>query len=298
MVATEYRLGLHNLLASVAHHGLSYTVLEFGCAWRGWRGRMASYRDAARAHAALHGPTALVVFVDAYDALSTRDARGLVAAFRQFGKPLLIGLEAGCLLLFTGNCGYLDEYWAATQGKLPDRPNVYGNGGFVMGEAHAVAGMYAWMLDKGFTDDQVGLAHFTNKHPLLVAADEASTVIENKYWAEGASGRTAAGTAPYFTHFPGVKDNPLWLRYAETVKETAGPFAIAVNDTTTASRVWTYWILGAAVLLALVAFSCGHVLGSGESRRRGGGGSTGATAAVQGSERPSRSSRHKGVQKA
>ena len=266
-VATAYNLGLHNLLAGLAHHGFGYTTLEFGQRWRGWPGRMAAYRDAALAHGARHGATELVAFMDAYDALSTRDADGLVDAFRSFGKPILIGLEAGCQRVWNGNCGHIDQYWLATKGAVPTRPNRFANGGFIMGEAHAVARVYDWMLAEGHTDDQIGLADFVSKHPSIVAVDETSRVILNVYWAEGRSGRETSGDLPWFMHFAGLKETPTWMRYAQIVKERCGPFAIATNDATNARWVYRLYIALFLIALVLVAASCGAAFGAAKTRR-------------------------------
>ena len=212
---------------------------------------MAAYRDAAAAHAKRYGPASLVAFIDAYDALCVRDAAGLAEAFRKFNKPLLIGLEAGCLDLGHGNCGHIEKYWMLEHGSIPTRPNRFANGGFIMGEAHAVAEAYGWMLAEGHSDDQIGLADFVNTHSVLVAADETSRVILNAYWAEERSGKPM-GASAWFVHFAGLKETPTWMRYAETVKEHAGPFAIAIDDITTSKK----WFMNAYNVLALALVIC------------------------------------------
>jgi hypothetical protein len=126
-VATAYKLGLHNLVASLRHHGFAYEVLEFGSQWRGWRGRMTAYRDAARTHAQRHGPTSLCAFIDAYDALCIRSGPdALLAAYEGVsgGKPMVVGLEAGCKDFpgITSNCGFAEQYWMATRGAVPRGP--------------------------------------------------------------------------------------------------------------------------------------------------------------------------------
>lgn len=265
-VATSYCLGLHNLLSSLEHHGFAYKVLKLGEEWKGWRFRMQAYRDAALARAKEHGNASLVIFVDAYDVLCTRDAQNLASIFYEFQKPLLVGLESGCQVLDKGNCGDIDAYWLATQQRIPDRPNRYANGGFVMGEAHAVASAYEWMLIEGYEDDQVGLAGFVSSHPQLVAVDETSRVVENVDWFQGRSGRVKAGTQSWFVHFPGLKDWPQWVGYAERVKESAGPFGIAVNDVTNArypqKLFFVCVVLALLFFVGLAAYQTGKFVGS------------------------------------
>jgi hypothetical protein len=266
-VATSYKLGLHNLVAGLAHHGFGYSTLRFGEAWRGWVFRMETYRDAARAYSNAHGPKALIALCDAYDLLCVRDVDdGLVDTFRSFGKPIVFGLEAGCQILGNGNCGHIERYWLATQGAQPRRPNRFANGGFLMGEAHAIADAYAWMLEAGHTDDQIGLADFVSEHPHLCAADATSRIILNAYWLEGRSGRDdESSRRPWFIHFAGLKETPTAMGYAEAVRKHCGPFAIANNDTTNARWVYSLYIALAVLALVLVAASCGFALGSSTS---------------------------------
>jgi hypothetical protein len=111
LVATEYKLGLHNLLQALHRHGYTYEVLQFGQRWGGWRWRMATYRDAAAHHAARWGRRALVVFLDAYDVACLRGARDLAATFDAFGTPLVAGVESGCS---PRNCGKIAPATAPT----------------------------------------------------------------------------------------------------------------------------------------------------------------------------------------
>jgi hypothetical protein len=131
-----------------------------------------------------------------------------------------------------------------------------------MGEAHAVAEMYNWMLQEGHTDDQIGLADFVSQHPALVAADDTSRIILNEYWGDGRSEFPAHGIHAWFVHMPGLKNNPRFFRYADLVRKYAGPYGIAAVDTTNSNpRPMLVYVALLVAILVLIAFSTGFVAG-------------------------------------
>jgi hypothetical protein len=231
LMATDMKhMGLRNAIDSLARHGYVATaqnatadgatpdaaavlgggsrrrIMGEGEKWGGWRHRMQSYRDGA-AQAAKEHPKALVVCMDAYDALSVRAASdGLVKTFESFGKPLVLGMERFC----GGNCLTLRDWWrthgkkyATIDGDVPiDR---YVNGGLLMGTAEAVRDVYDWMLKNGATDDQIGLANYALKHRDQWAPDCRGKIFKNRIFGAQLTKADLTGRGCYFAHFPGMR---------------------------------------------------------------------------------------------
>jgi hypothetical protein len=141
------------------------------------------------------------------------------------------------------------------------------NGGFAMGTAEQVGDAYAWMLDEGHTDDQVGLAAWVSAHPSLVAADENSVIIQNHYWLDALSEPDQRGAGAFFVHYVGSKDWTMLYSYGADVARFAGPYGIAVEDYSNSRWPWKAVALGLALVLLLISFKAGWAF-RGARRRR------------------------------
>lgn len=265
-VATSYQSGVHNLLASLRSQGYSYRVLAFGESWQ--RGTFITKMRAFAAAAAAAPRHSLVVCVDAYDVLCTRPPLGLVEHFLSKARPLLCGLETDCQ---SHNCGDIQEWWArASSGPVAEEKFL--NSGFVMGTAIAVAAAFQWMLDAGYTDDQLGMAAFVNTHASLVAMDTASAVVRNMEIGEPLTPAERAGTGAYFFHYSGVR-RFIGSSYLDAVKTFAGPFMLPIHDVIAAPIAYHYTrrgtvggFLGGVLLLGA---ALGYMLGASRIRVAG-----------------------------
>lgn len=204
MASDKSHPGLINSLESLNKYGYQHTVLGLGEQFGGWRHRMQKYRDAASDLAKIDSD-ALVVCMDAYDAISLRSSAGLVETFETFGKPLVLSLEKVCM----GNCVPIDDWWKnegsqhlGPKGRLPkDR---YVNGGLLMGYAWAVRDLYDWMLKRGERDDQRGLGSYALAHRQQWAPDVNGKIFRNKLWGDTLTEEDLTGQGIYFAHFPGL----------------------------------------------------------------------------------------------
>lgn len=259
-VATRMEAGAHNMLASLRRYGYKYRVLGWGEPWKGWRQRMAWYRDSAREYP----PNQLLVYVDAYDIVAARPFQGIAEAFAQVagGVGLVLGMEALCC----ENCGHIGPWWsqAKTKGRTPTSLRKYLNGGMVMGRASAIADAYDWVLKdaRHFTDDQIGLAAYINAHPATFAPDDGSVLIHNIHAMQHMSASDGAGTGAFFLHYPGVNKIPPAFPIAEAWRAHSGRLAVLRMPT---SPIWEQskvilWI-GVPLLLLAIGLALGVVLG-------------------------------------
>lgn len=161
-VATKTTTGVYNYQQSLNQSGYDHHRLAEGQKWGGWRFRMQVYQEAC----AREAPNTILILTDADDVLSIRKPDGVLEAFQQFQKPIVVSAETLCL----SNCKSLDRYWAAN--PHTDQPSYrYANCGCLMGRAGNLAAMWQWMLDRDFQDDQIGLGHYIESFPENIALD-------------------------------------------------------------------------------------------------------------------------------
>jgi hypothetical protein len=203
-----YRIATQQIVEQQKHH--QYRVLGLGEQWGGWRHRMRTYRDAAAELTQLD-PLAVVVCMDAYDAICLRSAGdGLLDTFRSFGKPLVLSLERVCI----GNCVSIRDWWETDgtphlrKASLSDLPeDRYVNGGLVMGYAWAIQKLYDWMLNINEADDQRGLGRYALAHRDHWAPDIQGRIFKNKLYGDPLTSADLSGQGAYFAHFPGLPWN-------------------------------------------------------------------------------------------
>jgi hypothetical protein len=194
---------------------LGWRVMGLGEEWTGWRQRMAHYRAGADA-AAQKDPRALVVCMDAYDALALRNGKDLAQVFQSYGTDLVLSMERSCFSgCGFGNCVSVRDWWrtdgrphlekAGIRNGVPGRDR-YVNGGLLMGKATAVRALYDWMLQTDQTDDQIGLALYALAHRDRWAPDIRGLIFKNKIFGAQLDADDLAGKGAFFAHFPGFGD--------------------------------------------------------------------------------------------
>jgi len=255
-VATKYMLGLHNWQESLKTQGFSYRVLGFGDAWKGWRYRMKTYRDAMLKWSDSHGPTSLVILSDAYDVLFIRKADdGLLQTYYKFNRPIVVSVEKGCGV----NCGLITEWWNDNEDQ---KQHIVGNNkfmcaGLIMGECKALATALTWALNKGYTDDQIGLSSYVQVFPELVWADYKSEIFKTKqddfYLSEAELGQFGA----YALHFPSLRIAPFFSPSSDAAKLFAGQRGIHATDFSGVHYLWKYAALALGITLIIMSFKSG-----------------------------------------
>lgn len=255
-VATKYMLGLHNWQESLVTQGYSYRILGFGDAWKGWRYRMKTYRDAMLLWSESHGPTSRVILSDAYDVLFIRKAMdGLLDTFEKFNRPIVVSVEKGCGM----NCGLITEWWNENKDHAK---HIVGNNkfmcaGLIMGECKALATALTWALNKGYTDDQIGLSSYVQVFPHLVWADYKSEIFKTKqddfYLSEAERGQFGA----FALHFPSLRIAPFFSPSSDAAKRFAGQRGIHATDFSGVHYLWKYAALALGITLLVMSFKSG-----------------------------------------
>jgi hypothetical protein len=194
-LATDYNVGLHNMTESLETYGYQYEILGFGEKWGGWSWRLQKHLEAVNRIRQLN-PSAVCLFIDAYDAFFIRNEEELITKFRSLGRMIVTGAEKVCL---GKNCGRVNAWWT-TQNSTPGEYQ-YLNAGFVIGEAAALETMYDWILEEGYQDDQIGMAAYANRFPLQIGLDTEQLLVTNKAFGDS----TSAMETAYALHFPGSK---------------------------------------------------------------------------------------------
>ena len=130
----------------------------------------------------------LVAYADSADAFAQGTTADWVGAFRRVarGKPVVVGLESNCP---PGRCVPVADAGLPTPSGVPGYVHV--NGGFVMGEAWAIAKVWRAIAfnegnvsccdhtKRGRLDPQLGLGRFALAHPSLVAFDHRQELAAN-----------------------------------------------------------------------------------------------------------------------
>lgn len=220
MATSANHPGFANAVESLTKHGQRHRILEMGETWKGWPHRMRAYRDACNEIAAKEGREAIVVCMDAYDALCVRTVdASFFESFYRLKKPVVMSLERAC----GGNCLSIRDWWR-NEGKLyAAKPpsDRYVNGGLLMGYAWALAEVYSWMLNNGAKDDQIGLAKWALGHRDRWAPDVGGEFMKNKIYGAQLTDDDLKGRGCYFAHFPGMRD---WdgSAYDKTVQRILG----------------------------------------------------------------------------
>jgi hypothetical protein len=216
---------LEALLASTKRHNYSYEVIGFGKPWKGFKTKMENYLEGINRYVKEKGPSALAIFVDAFDVICIKDAAKQLASYKAKprGMPVSVGVEIICF--YEDNCSMEALKWyddnkipggsaqikAALFKPEPHRPyyesptSVFLNSGFIMGTASELQAMFQSMMDSGDTDDQIAVINYMLKAPGKVDYDVEESLIRNKLKPRTRLPDEDGEKGPGFLHFPGTR---------------------------------------------------------------------------------------------
>lgn len=151
-VATTLTPNVVNMETTLAKTGWKYRVLALGEPWRGFRTKMAAYATAAAAEP----PDRIVLCADSSDVLVFTTPARFAAQWHAYFPAARIVLSgvASCL---PRNCPPGDAW---LHGAPPRTSRWHINSGLIAGRAADVAAMFAWMLEAGSYDDQLGCGEY------------------------------------------------------------------------------------------------------------------------------------------
>lgn len=225
---------LRNLVKTLTKNKYRYTILGVGEKWEGFMTKI----KASLSHVQSLPPKNIVAFIDGYDVFAAGPADELMAKYRSYGYPLVVGAETYC----GANCTPLTEWWKLHK----DNGNGirYCNSGFYIGEAGSVAKALQYMLDLGISDDQVAFCEYINKHPADVMLDTEAKLVGNVtpfdfkdiYLKDGVFTMKRTGSQPSFIHVPG-RSGDLMIRANYIGKSLLGKD----YEPTTVREVWNEW---------------------------------------------------------
>jgi hypothetical protein len=206
LMTTSLNAGGVNMKNALKILGWKYEVIALGEPWRGFKHKIESYADFASKQAS----QAIIVFVDAYDALPARSPEGFVEVFKSFNSDLVIGAEHYCSV----NCLPVDTWWLMHKDVEKNFGNYYVQSGCIVGRAFAMAELFNWCVSEKEEDDQVAVANYVIQHPSVkIWIDYENRIAFHDNWGNTAKfsiqddyvtvTRDELATQPYFVHFPG-----------------------------------------------------------------------------------------------
>ena len=226
-VATDMTPGVYNFVESARAAGWDARLLGVGVAWAGFRTKMICYHDAC---AALP-PGTLTICADTSDVLVQGSPAAVSAAWRAafLGSRVVFGVETLC----GPNCVPVQNLCAAQWGPSPAAwpAEQYINSGLLIGTAAELTQMWAWMIDAGEIDDQIGAAAYVNAvGPAGFVLDTTHALTATYVW--GIYGSEDMAAAPLM-HFPGFPRTAAWsmnpTKYAQTAKRLIGARAMPIG---------------------------------------------------------------------
>lgn len=180
----------------------------------------------------------IVILSDARDVLCCRSPLGFIEGFTHLNKDnnntkIMVSTE----LFLLGHMEWTEEeieerrkkninyfyqgvpltkYWEYYKYEAPP-DKKYVNSGLIAGKASEVKRMFGWMIENKYTDDQLGVADYTNNFPELVRLDIANEILHTTTFAingglfnthvQKKDSPTIAelmGYSAFFLHFPGI----------------------------------------------------------------------------------------------
>lgn len=178
-----------NFEDSLKKFGWNYRILGLGQKWGGWVWRMKMYREALKK---LH-PDTKVILSDASDVIALKS------------PPMNIDDNINIMVSGNNNCT-LGICKPIT--KFIKLRNIVGkkkfvNAGLIYGKAGKIIDMYSWIIEKGFTDDQLGICLYFEKN----YTDLSLTIdSENRYFFNNDKNMyNEIPTSAFFVHFPGMR---------------------------------------------------------------------------------------------
>jgi len=232
LVATEYRISLHNLIQNIKKQGYSYIITQFKKPWKGWKTKWEGFMEATQNISKEFGEDTICVAMDAYDTAVLRSADEFIKEYDLFyehnlnKKKIICGLEHLCL---PKNCGFIESYWEQNNIQSQILQKKYLNAGCVIGKALDIFELYAWISKfSKQTDDQKALAQYVNAHPASIQMDMSSKFIKNKKFLEPLSSSELQKKGAFFLHFPGCSSYS--YEHTKALKLFGGPLVLETPD--------------------------------------------------------------------
>lgn len=231
LVATEYRIPLHNLIQNLKKQGYSYLITQYKKPWKGWKTKWEGFIEASQNIIQEYGEDTTCVAMDAYDTAILRPAEDFIKEYDMFhiqnpSCKLLCGLEHICN---PKNCGYIESYWEQNNINSLILQKKYVNAGCVIGKAKHLLEVYKWIISNSTEkDDQKALANYVNLHPSFVKLDMGSHFIKNKKFLEPLSPSEMQSRGAFFLHYPGLSSYS--LEHSKALKMFGGPLVLKSPD--------------------------------------------------------------------
>lgn len=202
---------------TLARNGWSVKVVGEGETWIGFLSKIRAYRAACDTLP----DDQVVIFSDARDVVCVRPPRAFLDAYTYMNAEIVVSAEVFCDFQtsvsddYVGKvCVSLAPYYRKRGIEPGLRPFV--NSGLIAGTVGALRTMWQWILDKGHTDDQIGVGMYMNAHPEKVRIDSDALLLHTSTFGIGAGiymihtqkhdSPTFAelhGCAAFFLHIPG-----------------------------------------------------------------------------------------------
>ncbi len=218
-------------MSTLKSHGWNSVFIGKGEVWNGFSNKINGYAKYINSL----DDTQVVVITDARDVICVRDSSAFMEGFHEFKRDIVVSMELFCGGKFDVDDNYthpqcvpLTHYWKANGVISPARKFV--NSGLIAGTAKALKHMYAWVLEKGFTDDQYAFGSYMNAFPDRVAADTEAILLHTSTFGVNAGIQSihiqkndsptlaeVYGRGAFFLHFPGMSGTGQAIIY-ETVR--------------------------------------------------------------------------------
>ena len=208
LLATHWTPTFENCRRSLNVNNFNYSLIGWGESWQNWMWRVQLYVNFLK----IQDPNQIVIFLDAFDAIATRQNEEFLNNFLAFSKPVVVGSEWFCGS--NKNCGIVKKWWKKNDKRPAFRSRI--NAGCVIGYANKLLEIYSWILNQSFDDDQKALASWINEYGTdCVAIDTGSILIYNVNVFDGFQQNDTA----FFHHFPGpLLKHGLFPQYNTTVR--------------------------------------------------------------------------------
>jgi hypothetical protein len=219
----KYLLGSNKTPWSIENVGIDAKT-GLAVPWTGWLGRVRQYRDAAQR--AVQAGAEMACFIDGYDVLmhpKASDRLGaLVRELTTHGglHEILAGAERSLHGKFTDIGAYHKSMPHDERSAMELSGQKCVQMGTVCGVPEALVRMYDWILESGYTDDQIAMGHYLNAVGWpTVKLDYAGALMQT-------SGHVVKldmdSLGCSFVHFPGPTGLGISLAYNETIRDLFG----------------------------------------------------------------------------
>lgn len=208
-----------NFYRSLRVNGWQYIRVGAGEVWEGVINKIIAYRKALD----LFDDRQIVVFSDARDVFCLRPPKAFLGGFESFDGDIVLSAEIFC----EGKHIVEDDYkgWQCVSlskyfkyHNMTPKIRKFVNSGLIAGRVHALKHMYQWIIDNGFSDDQLGVGCYMNAFPEKTRLDSDAILLHTSTWGvysgiyaihrqkhDSPSFAELFGTGAFFLHIPGIK---------------------------------------------------------------------------------------------